>query len=428
MLPTHIHDSDRAARTAKLAAAVDQHGDKSPGIYDTLLKNSRAVAAEQDKVLAGLAGNRNDAVLQMLPFQTGAGLAATSKKVCDSLEETHKQLIDAIAAYSGEKAGAEHEAATAAAAIKAAQAKVAVAKQNVTNWNATIAVLEAAAAELPAAGASIANSKGAGLDELQKQLQAAGDKEVEYADSEGVTHKQKIADILRNQIDAKADGNPVLKIPDAPGATLAILNLGVDLATIEKERAEAKLAELSRRLQLYERVEAERRLASALLANSGCNCQQSPATLIIPADRSFVVQASLLAAEGSAAQHAVAEAAKSISGETEQQREQRVVPQIQDANKQTVALASDLIKLRQLAVAESIATRVSLDLKMSSARLAHEESIEDSKVNDAAWRAVIRSGAVVLNQYEQGGFTAQDAADIVSIAQAIAVGVIAGRM
>ena len=69
-----------------------------------------------------------------------------------------------------------------------------------------------------------------------------------------------------------------------------------------------------------------------------------------------------------------------------------------------------------------------MDLDISKARLAHEESILDSQVNDVAWRSVIRSGVIVLDQYEQGGFTAQDAANIISIAQAIAVGVIAGRV
>lgn len=42
-LPSHIHDSDRSPRTAKLASLVDELGEKSPGIYDTLLKSSRTI-------------------------------------------------------------------------------------------------------------------------------------------------------------------------------------------------------------------------------------------------------------------------------------------------------------------------------------------------------------------------------------------------
>jgi hypothetical protein len=177
-------------------------------------------------------------------------------------------------------------------------------------------------------------------------------------------------------------------------------------------------------------VEAETDLAYALLSDAGDACQsgaQLPA-LILPPDRSFVIEASLLADEGRAEEQAAAGAAKSIAGEGEQQREDRLVPKLKLSNQRVLALTSNLIDLRKLAIAQAVATRTSIDLNVNEARLGHEESILDSQVNDVAWRTVIQSGVVVLDQYEQGGFTSQDAADIVSIAQAIAVGVIAGRV
>jgi hypothetical protein len=407
---------------------VDAYGEKSPGIYDTLLKSARTVAAEQDKILAGLGANRSDAVTEMLPFETGEDLATTRSGVCTSLDKTRSRLITAVYTYTNEKAGAEHDVKAAGEAIEAAKAKVVTAQQDVTNWNATLAVLETSVAELPSISQSASDSQQDGLDTLQKQLQAAGDKEVQYIDANGTPQTRKIRDILKDQINVTGDGKPLLNLPDAPGATVAILTLGVDLARVQKQAAEAKLSQLSRRLQLYERVQAEIELASALLSDIGKPCPQSVTPFIVDSDVSFNVKAVLLADEARAAEQASTEAAKPVGEEKEKPREQRLIPQIQKVNSRTLELVNDLIKLRKLAIAQAITTRTSMDLDVTEARLGHEESILDSQVNDVAWRTVIRSGVVVLDQYEQGGFTAQDAANIISIAQTIAVGVIAGRV
>ncbi len=428
-LPSHIHDSDRAARTAKLATLVDQYGEKSPGIYDTLLKSSRTVASEQDKVLAGLTANRSEAVTDQLPFKTGKSLAAFSHGLCSSLNNSRTNLTAAVDSYLREKVGTDQSAKTTQEAIKAAQQKVAVAQEDVTNWNAAIAVLETGVAQLPSADQTKPDTQQSGLGSLEKTVQAAGDKQVQYVDANGKTQTKKISDILKDQIDVTGSGGkPVLNLPDAPGATLTILNLGVQLANVQKQAAEAKLSQLARRLQLYERVEAENELAYALLSDTGDSCQAQLPALIVPADRSFIIQVSLLADEGHAAELAAAEAAKSTAADGEQQRQDQLIPELQLSNSRVLALVSDLVKLRKLAIAQAVATRTSVDLTVNEPRLAHEESILDSQVNDVAWRTVIRSGVVVLDQYEQGGFTSQDAADIVSIAQAIAVGVIAGRV
>jgi hypothetical protein len=289
--------------------------------------------------------------------------------------------------------------------------------------------LETGVAQLPSASQTKPHTKKSGLGSLEKTVQAAGDKQVQYVDANGKAQTRKISDILKDQIDVTGSGGqPVLNLPDTPGATLTILTLGLQLANVQKQAAEAKLSQLARRLQLYERVEAENELAYALLSDTGDSCQTQLQALIVPADRSFIIQVSLLADEGHAAELAAAEAAKSTASDGEQQRQDRLIPKLQLSNSRVLALVSDLVKLRKLAIAQAVAMRTSVDLTVNEPRLAHEESILDSQVNDVAWRAVIRSGVVVLDQYEQGGFTSQDAADIVSIAQAIAVGVIAGRV
>lgn len=427
ILPSHLHDSERAARTAKLAGLVNQYGEKSPGIYDTLLKTSQTIASQQDEVIARLAASRNDAISAQLPFQNGEKLAEFSHATCVSLCKTRSNLTAAINNYLTEKAAAAQDSKTAEKAIKTPQQALDAAKDDVSNWNTTIGVLEEGIVQLPPAGKSGVNGSQSGLASLERAAQAAGDKEVSYVDAAGNTQKKKISAILKDQISV-SDTKVRFKIADAPGATLTILNLGVRLANLQKQAAEARLLQLGRRLQLYERVEAETELATALLAEAGDTCQAQPSRLIVPPDKPFIVQVSLLADEGRAAQQAAIEAGKSVAGQSEQQRQQRIVPKIVGANRQMLALTGDLIKVRKLAIADAIVRRASIDLEISQARLAHEESILNSQANDVAWRDVIRSGVVVLDQYEQGGFTSQNAADIVAIAQAIAVGAIAGRV
>ncbi len=423
LLPSHIHNSDRATRTDKLVALVDQY-EKSPGVYDTLLKSSRTVAAEQDKLLAGLAANRTEAYTTMLPLQTGKELAQTRGQVINRLNDTRTTLQDDVNAYLRDKAGAEGNAKTAAEAIADAEAKVNDAQAEVTNWNKTIAVIETGVAALPSIDQSKSDSKKAGVDKLHDQISAVAGTSVSYVDANGVTQQSTIGEVLKSQINLTGDGKPLLNIPDAPGATVAILTLGVDLARVQKQAAEGKLAQLSQRLRLYERVQAEGDLAEALLEdidNLDVEEKLSKNALIVGEGTAFDVEVVRLAEKGRASEQAGLEAAK--SGSEDKQRQAMVSMFIA-----TDGMTSRLIELRELAIAQAIATRTSMDLAVGNARLAHEESILDSQVNDVAWRAVIRSGVVVLNQYEQGGFTSQDAADIIAIAQSIAVGIIAGRV
>jgi hypothetical protein len=101
---------------------------------------------------------------------------------------------------------------------------------------------------------------------------------------------------------------------------------------------------------------------------------------------------------------------------------------LQDSDANMLALFNKLLKLRKLTVADSMSLRAQLALQRDAARLDHEESLLDAQVNDREWKAVLRAGVGVLNQYEQGGFTREDAANLIRIAQAIALGVIAGKV
>jgi hypothetical protein len=91
------------------------------------------------------------------------------------------------------------------------------------------------------------------------------------------------------------------------------------------------------------------------------------------------------------------------------------------------SLAGTVLVLRKAALADSIIARNQSLFKVTVARLEHQDSIMDSAIGDAAWQVVIKSGLDGLVAYHQSGFTKEDAANIIRIAQSIALGVIAGK-
>jgi hypothetical protein len=93
-----------------------------------------------------------------------------------------------------------------------------------------------------------------------------------------------------------------------------------------------------------------------------------------------------------------------------------------------LATANILMFVREEAIAESILSRVRTLAPLAIARLNHENSILISNINDQEYQALIQSGVAGLVAYHDGGLTAQDVANVINFAQAVGVGVIAGRV
>jgi hypothetical protein len=245
ILPSHLHDAERAALTAKLVATLDAYDQSSPTAYEALVKSSRALAAEQDKVLAELANNREAAVEQLLPFPDLQQARRREDGGHDPSRSVEDQVRDDVNRYLQEQKITSGTAATAAKAIQDATDALDRAKTDVTRWNASIAVLQAAVAKLPIVSApKSGDAQKTELADLAGRIKATTDQEVEFVDASGARQKRKIKDILQDQIGASTDETPgaisdAFRIPDAPGATLTILTLGVDLAKSQKERADA---------------------------------------------------------------------------------------------------------------------------------------------------------------------------------------------
>jgi hypothetical protein len=310
---------------------------------------------------------------------------------------------------------------TAEEAIKRAQDAVASAKRNLTNWNSSVALLEAGIAEVPGVlegskqiGADTGKK---GLDELKRKV---GQREIEFVNADGITVKRKIQDILVEHVEDTVTGKGAsLRVPDAPGATLTILMLGLDLATLEKAKAEAELFQLAKRLELYERSQAELALAEQLLDEVNLAHDENEGRVAFQRRISTLVIA---------ARSSHDEARKLVPGEANDARDTRFNEALNKADLSMLAAANHLLSLRKLAVADSVIVRTGLSLERNVKRLDHEESILDARAKDHVWRTVLRAGVGVLDQYEQGGLKPEDVANIVRVAQTIALGAIAMRV
>jgi hypothetical protein len=365
--------------------------------------------------LAELTNNRAAAQDQQLPLKTYAALDGDVRNVRERLKKVENSVRDNAKGYLKEQKIVADDVMTAAQAIHKANKAVADAKADVTNWNASIALLQAGVSQLPAiAGAKTDDSKQKALDSLNSRLRDIGVKEVEFVDADGATQKRKIKDILQDQIGAiTSDG---IRIPDAPGATLTILTLGVNLAKIQKQRADARLVQISRRLALYERLLSEIALADALLKD------------VMFVTGGTEMGKAVVEQEAVRLSYKARSERRAVDNALQSGDAARVTTALQNSDRAMLALSNQLLKLRKLAVADSISVRCELGLARDSKRLDHEESLLNAQVNDQEWRTVLRSGVAVLNQYEQGGFTREDAANIIRIAQTLALGVIAGKV
>jgi predicted transcriptional regulator YheO len=441
LLPSHFHDADRASRTDKLLTELNDNGQQSSSIYDQLIADDQNLATQQDIVLSKLFDSRGEAFADLLPFYDGIVLKKKSDNLTAALVTERATLAKAVDDYLQAKNKNAVASKDQDAAIAKAQTLVATAQAQVDNWNATIALLNKGIAD--AAAPSSKETATGGISNLANQINSIGGQAITYVDSSGTQTTQSIKDYLTRNIDLSKLGASGIQIADAPGATVAILSLGLNLAQIQKDTTTLELAELSKRLSLYERVNSELQIAEALLKDTDG---------ITPDGTAFDVEAIALAVEANADEKDVYAAAqdhvklyaqlKAKASALPTTMPSSSKPAISDTkappnkiNDATVAmnlrmdsLTLRLIAIQKFAVAESVITRTSLDLDRSQARLNHEEALIAFKQNDLAWQAVIRSGLTVLNQYEQGGFTSENAATIVQIAQTVALGVIAGRV
>ncbi len=187
-------------------------------------------------------------------------------------------------------------------------------------------------------------------------MQTANDvrkKEITFTDADGKEVKKTVKEILKDRLPSKKDWENFKMLPDAPGITILIMNMGLELAQIEQKRAESRLTQFSTRAILFEDAYISLKLAEHLISDAqktieSKNDKETPFISIANAWQAAMTSMN------------------------------EKPPKFEDFRVRTDAIAARLIALRKEALAESIIARNESLFKVTIARLDHQDSINES--------------------------------------------------
>jgi len=399
-LPSHLHNASNANTAVKAESEMAEYAKNAPNMYAAMLANLDKFKVEEEYLLTELSVNFHTALVTTLPTMKWKGFLDRTKANKNEVEKFKTQIQMETEAYLKNRGEAETKLKTAEEAVTAAKKAVQSAKEKVAAWNAYVALLQQGFGNLPDNIADL--KKDAGLKTLSKAVDEVGKQEITYTDADGKTVKNTIGTILKDRLPSitlsiERDSKKAVELlPDTPGIALVIMNLGLGLAQIEQQRAETRLSQLNARAVLFEDALAAMRLAETLFAEAENKAKAFATT------------------------HAFDTIAESWQQATTKLKGNSVAfLQMQDA------ISGAVLVLRKAALAESILARNQSLFKVDLARLEHQDSITDSAIGDTTWQVVIKSGLAGLVAYHQSGFTKEDAANIIRIAQSIALSFIA---
>ena len=257
------------------------------------------------------------------------------------------------------------------------------------NWNQLNALLHNAYANLPDVLTTMEES--GNNDDSLKNLSSHLSDEITYVDSNGKEVKEKVSKIVQNSQSMFTDKVKLNLVP--PGIDLTVLNLGLELAEVQKKKAQAELNSLLARTKLFEDALVVRKLTKSLIET---------------------------------AEKKVAKLKK--GGTTPLQQ---ISSQIGKQNKSAPeiplnVISNVLLTVRIISVSQILTERSYNSLELGLARLDHRDSIILSSSADEAWQAVIRSGISGLVAYHKAGWSDEDTANVLRTAQTIALAVISG--
>lgn len=430
-LPSHFHDAEKAAVATRLEKELTAYDENAPSMYEAMLANLEKFRVEEDRVIADLAANRDKALITRLPTRSGKQLCEDANEVAKDILKLKRVLKKEATEYQEKSLLLKEEIHDVTDAVEKAKNAVDDAKGKVTEWNKAIAVLKKGFSELPSLAERNKNDPTkSDLSSLIKDLGRAGDKEIEFLDADGNSQKRTLKDILKDQIEKGKDNWLKILFPEAPGITTTIMILGLDLAELKKKEAEFELARRTKRAELYEETDEKIRLASQLLADS--ELARVPEKVPETEEEQKLKQDLKQCQKNNKSREAsylyvlnTVAKARDLSQQINKTEGKNRVSETQKLFEQISSMKERLKGLRRIALADSITKRTKTMLNIDVARLEHEESILRSRAHDEMWRVSLKSGIAGLVAYHQGGFSDEDAAQIIRIAQTVALGVIA---
>jgi hypothetical protein len=427
IIPSHVHNEAKAKLAAGAQARMQEYSKNAPAMYAAMSANVDKFKVEEEYVLSELAKNFRSALATNLPTLSWEKINERAGSGKGRVDQFHKTVAKEGRAFRERTRLAKARAATAQAQIDKAKEEVKAAKENVASWNAYIALLQQGFKDLPDEVKNL--NAGSGVDALKGltgAAQAIGNREIVFKDADGKEVRKKVSKIVAEQAekigsavtDKDAKGKPLF--PKAPGISLLIMNHALELAELELRKAEMELAQASERLTLFEDAMAETSVAKQLYLEVIAESESKP-----PAEKDQATPMPFISVAEAWRQSKTA--IKQVTTLEEPDRtkpvDKAVDPRVYASDLATNenSIAMTALALRKLAIAESILARNESLFKVRIARLEHQASIAKSQLADATHRALIQAQLDGLLAYHQGGFTKEDAANIVRIAQSIAL-------
>ena len=440
-IPSHIHSETNAVAARQARDTMSDYAKNSPQMYQAMLQNVDLFKVDEEDLISQLAANESTALVTQLPSMTNQDF---ENRIQDEMGDTKaaKKIVQAAAGVALADMRVDiKELKDLPAAVKQAQSNVDAAKANVNAWNMNVALIQVAITKTPIN--QLQSAKAENLEALANKIRQ---EPVTYTDAEGKSQPTTVGEILNKNANSSAaiatNGGSLTttitpiasELTKAPGLDLVLANLGLQVAQLEQKRAQLELDQARNLLSLLQSSTAQLDTSLELLSQADFLYPVSEAALKEPI---LKVLEDLSSGNDTALKQAAPDQQPPTSlrpGRPKAVRTQDNPSSIVKTRRPLTAIGRQkrltglLLSLRYEAVAESITSRVTTTNTLAFARLEHIRSIEESQMNDQEYQALITSGITGLVSYQEGGLTAQDIANVIAFAQAVAVGVLAGKV
>lgn len=395
-MTTHFHDEKLAALATNLQTEFAAYREDQPSLYTAMRSNVASFAKEEEAVLARFAGNVEAALLTKAPTMTFEQYETRLKLKKNALTDLKTEGSQALREDQEKRYQTLSNIKDLEGAIRKIDKEIDAAEKNEDKWNKTIMDLQDGMAKLPTVLQKLAD-RNTGIDAIKGAITGTDE------DTAG----------LRKRVIEAAEG----KLADAPGIAVRILQLGLELGELKREEAELELAALNERRAVYQDFATSISVATALHTKAdkymavqtlAKNKKSSPAASVIEENDDYRFE-------------------RAFNANKRQGRDPRDVEFNEGANATDLQNTLHLhIMVPRLAIgAESLITRQDGLIRLRLARLRHLDSIAESAIGDRANQALIASGIDALVAYHNGGITDEDIANLIRVAQSVALFIIA---
>jgi len=385
-VPTHFHDEKAAALATQLQADFAAYRADQSSLYSTMAANAAAFEAEEDALLARFQRSSETALATATPLLDEASFKKRHASAVERLTILNVTVLEAARSDLEKVGTVKAGLKDVKGVIASIEADIASAKMRAAAWNKMIATFQDAIAKLPDNLDALGSPDIGALSIDTAFDQIKSDKAVDPET------------LLQELTPVPEDLKQALKteLADAPGIAVRILELGLELAELKRQGLERELSVSAQRDQAYRDFWMTSIIAGQLLSDAGQSFEESSQSIVTP-----VLEKKL------ALKRPV----------TSDQAEDVVLAQS--------TIFNELNPLRYTVSAESLIAYQEALLDVRLARIEHQASIARSEIGDQAWQALIASGLDGLVAYHAGGVTKEDIANIIRLAQSIALYLIA---